>query len=203
MGASPLVPPIPGIENPNVIEVIDAHTNRLDEIKGEIVILGGGLSGCDFALELAQRGNRVTIVEMADKLAAKCNWTSRSALLGQLKKNQVIQLTGCKVVAFEENIVIIERQSGNQEKLPMDIAIVALGTRSNQKAAQEICEKYANAVMIGDCKQVSQVGNGMHDAYQAVWMLEGDRTEKEKILKKRAKEEKFRLRLSSILMPNN
>ena len=61
-GALPHTPPINGMDNPRVIDVTQAH---IQGIKGEqVIVCGGGLSGCDTALELAMEGKQVTIVEM-------------------------------------------------------------------------------------------------------------------------------------------
>ena len=204
LGAEPIVPGIPGIDRDNVIEVVSAHTTRRDDVKGDrIVVLGGGLSGCEFALESAKKGKQAAVVEMTDKLASKCNFANRSALLGQMKKYGVRELTGTKVVAFTDEGVVVE-SAGGRETLPADTAIVALGTRGRKSAAEAIKARYPQAVIVGDCTgDVGLVGYAIHDAYEAVWLMDGDRAEKEKILKKRAKVEKQRLMISSHLMPNH
>ena len=64
-GASPIIPPIPGIDGKNVVTILDSHRDP-SLIKGEnIVVCGGGVSGCDGALEMAsEMGKKVTVVEM-------------------------------------------------------------------------------------------------------------------------------------------
>ena len=203
LGGSPIVPRIPGIDRDNVIEVVAAHTTRRSAVKGDVVILGGGLSGCDFALELAKENKKVTIVEMMDKLAAKCNWTSRSALMAELNRYGVKQLTNSKAVSFTDAGVVIETADGTQKTLPANTIIVALGTRGNQQAAQAIQARYPKAIPIGDCNTVGQVGNAVYSAYEAIWLLEGDHNKKQHILEKREKQKKFRLKISSILMPSH
>ena len=55
-GSKPIVPPIEGIELPNVVNVLDVHRDS-SVVKGEtVVICGGGMSGCEAALELAEKG---------------------------------------------------------------------------------------------------------------------------------------------------
>lgn len=203
IGGSPLVPKIPGIERENAIEVVDAHCSRKDAVKGEqIVVLGGGAAGCEFALEMAQKGKRATIVEMADSIASKCNQENRAALLLELERFHVRQLTGSKVVELTDAGVVIEKKSGEKEVLLADTAIIAFGTRPNLSAAQAIQARYPTAVLIGDCTgQVGLIGDAMHDAYEAIWLMEGDLEKKKKYLKKKSKEERMRLKLSSFLMP--
>ena len=202
LGASPIVPKIPGIKRDNVIEIIDAHLSRAGDVKGNnIVVLGGGLSGCEFALEMAKEGRNATVVEMTSELAVKCNVENRAALLLEMKRYGVKQLTNSKCVEFTDAGVVIEKQNGSRETLPADTAIVALGTRSNLAAAEAIKAKYPKAVLVGDSTgDVGLVGDAIHDAYEAVWLFDGDVAAKQKYLKKRAKEEKFRLKLSSMIM---
>ena len=204
LGADPIFPKIPGIDRNNVIEVQEAHTSRAQDIKGEkIVVLGGGFSGCEMALELAQEGKQVTLVEMTDKLAAKANPENGTALRLLLNQYKVIQRLKTKVVSFADDGVVVETNDGRQETIPADTAIVAFGTRPQSAAAQAIKERYPQAVIVGDCTgEVGLVGDAIHDAYEAVWLFDGDISKKKKYLKKRKSQEKFKLMLSSYIMPH-
>lgn len=204
LGASPIVPKIPGIDRENVIEVSQAHTTRKGDVKGEqIVVLGGGFAGCEFALEMAQEGKKAAVVEMTGTLAAKGNPENRAALQLLLDQYGVKQYVNSRAVAFDGQGVVIEHTDGRRETLPADTAIVALGTRSRKDAAEAIQTKYPNAWLIGDCKgQVALIGDAIHDAYRAVWLFEGDIQRKKAWLKKRERDAKFRKMLSSHIMPD-
>lgn len=84
-GADEIIPPINGINNENVISVIDAHMHK-GMIKGENVIMcGGGLSGIDSAIELAsEHGKNVTIIEMADSIAKDVLFINQASILQRL-----------------------------------------------------------------------------------------------------------------------
>ena len=203
LGATPIHPNIPGIKRENVIEIMDAHLSRKSDVKGDnIVVLGGGLSGCEYALEKAMEGKNATVVEMTGELAVRCNMENRKALHLLMKKYGVRQLVNTKCVGFNENGVVVESQDGTQQMLPADTAIVALGTKSNSAAAIAIKNRYPNAFLVGDCTgEVALVGDAMHDAYRAVWLMDGDRKEKEKYLKRRDRTSAARQKLASYLMP--
>lgn len=204
LGADPIFPKIPGIDRNHVIEVQEAHTSRAQDIKGEkIVVLGGGFSGCEMALELAQEGKQVTLVEMTDKLAAKANPENGTALRLLLNQYKVVQRLKTKVVSFADDGVVVETNDGRQETIPADTAIVAFGTRPLSAAAQAIKDRYPQAVIVGDCTgEVGLVGDAIHDAYEAVWLFDGDISKKKKYLKKRKTQEKYKLMLSSYIMPH-
>jgi len=167
-GADPIVPNIPGINGPNVIGAIDAHLQR-DAVKGEnVVITGGGLTGCDLALELSMEGKNVTIVEMQDKLAPDLFFINAASLFPMLEKYQVNQLTGYKVLSFEYNGLKVENKDGIQEFIEADTMITAFGMKQNVKAAQAICEKYHTKTrQIGDCVNVGKVGNAIRSGFFA------------------------------------
>lgn len=203
LGASAIHPNLPGIKRENVIEIMDAHLSRRDDVKGDnIVVLGGGLSGCEYALEKAMEGKNATVVEMTGELAVRCNMENRKALHLLMKKYGVRQMVNTKCVGFSDEGVVVEGPDGKQQTLPADTAIVALGTRGNSAAAVAIKNRYPNAFIVGDCTgEVGLVGDAMHDAYRAVWLMDGDRKEKLKYLKKRERVSATREKLASYLMP--
>ena len=90
-GANPLIPTIPGVENKNVTSAVDLHWSK--KRAGEnVLVAGGGLTGCDTALFLAQEGKKVTIVEMLPNVAFDLNPMSRPALLTCFQKTALASL---------------------------------------------------------------------------------------------------------------
>jgi len=168
IGASPLVPPIKGIDLPNVAEVTAAHADP-SLIKGDkIVITGGGMSGCDCALELAMAGKDVTIVEMLDGLGLKEIINNRIAMLEKLNTYGVKQLVKTKVVSITPEGVMVENENGTQ-LLEADTVISAFGMRSRRSEADAIFAKYPFARMVGDCVSVGQIGEAVRAGFFAGW----------------------------------
>lgn len=106
-GAVPANPQIPGIDGLNIINLIEVHKNK-ELLKGEnIVICGGGLSGCDSALELAtEYGKKVTIIEMSDSVAKDALFVNAASLIPMLYKSGVKIHTNSKVTSIDSNGVI-------------------------------------------------------------------------------------------------
>src|SRR5690625_5980379 len=93
------MPPIPGIDNDNVVGAIEAHIDK-ELVKGDnIVITGGGLTGCDLALELALEGKNVSIVELKGELAPGMLFIIAASLMSMLVYHDVIKLTGNNVIS--------------------------------------------------------------------------------------------------------
>ena len=69
---SPWVPPIEGIHGDNVV-IVNQYYLEKDKVQDEVVVLGGGLAGCEASIHLAREGKKVTVVEMRDELAPDAN----------------------------------------------------------------------------------------------------------------------------------
>lgn len=172
IGAKPLIPPIKGIDGEKVIEVIDAHLHRHSEIGNKVVVAGGGLSGCDCALELAMEGKDVSIVEMLDKVAANAMVINRVALLKKLAEFKVKLLTGTKILDFKNDGVLVESKDGSKQELKTDNVIVSFGTRPLNDLTDKICNKYPTAKAIGDCVSIGQVGETVRSGFYTAWALD-------------------------------
>jgi len=173
-GAVPARPQIPGIDSSNVIDLIEAHKNK-ELLKGEnVVICGGGLSGCDSALELAtEDGKKVTIIEMSDAVAKDALFANAASLTPMIYKAGVKIYTNSKVTAIDSQGVYIEKCNGTSEFIKADSVVNAFGMIKHNKLAEEIKEKYyAKTRAIGDCEKVGKVGTAVRMGFYAAITLE-------------------------------
>lgn len=170
-GSVPFVPDIPGKDRKNVVGVIDAHRNGVEG--NSIVICGGGMSGCDTALELAQQGKKVTIIEMMSECARDVMAVNKISILRLLKEHTVTMLTDSKVTAFTDDGVLIETKDGSRQTVTADTIITAFGQRPNTTLPDILRRKYAAKVtVIGDAEKVSKAGSAVHSGFYAAMALE-------------------------------
>ena len=66
VGSTPVIPPISGIEN--AVDALELYRN-LDKVGSKVIMIGGGLVGCETGLNLAAMGREVTVLEMLDRMA--------------------------------------------------------------------------------------------------------------------------------------
>ena len=66
-GSTPIVPPLPGIKGDNVV-VVNNYYLESHKVGDSVVVLGGGLAGCECAVHLQQAGKTVHLVEMRNTL---------------------------------------------------------------------------------------------------------------------------------------
>ncbi len=170
LGAVPHIPCINGIEGENVIEVCQAHLHP-ELIKGDkIVVAGGGVSGCECALELAMEGKDVTIVEMMDELCPTAILDNRNPLLFRLRDNHVKQQTSSKILEITKEGVVVENSNGIIT-ISADTVIAAFGMKPNNKSIDEICRKYPTTAVVGDCINVGQIGEAVRGGFFAAWSI--------------------------------
>ena len=145
-----LVPEIPGMEKAKVITAERALTDE-SRVGESVVVLGGGLVGCETADFLAERGRKVTVVEMLDKLVPGMMTIPRRILLDKLTKRDVRGLTSVKGESVTEEGLVIVKENGEREMVEADTIILAMGSRSNQRLYDALKEKVPEIHLVGDC----------------------------------------------------
>ncbi len=127
-GASPLVPPIPGLKE--VGSLTSDTVWGLTELPRRLVVLGGGPIGCELAQSFARLGSEVTQVEMAPRLMVREDPEVSELVAASLRADGVNVLTGHQAVRVEvvdgEKRLIVGH--GNAElPIPFDQLLCAVG----------------------------------------------------------------------------
>jgi 2-enoate reductase len=171
-GSGPVIPKIEGLEK---IRFVDANTMLKEgTCTGEkIVVLGGGLVGCEAALHLAGGGKDVTIVELLDGilLTVEHCMNNDMALRRLIVESGLKLKTGSRLMKAEENNVVIEKD-GKTESLPCDTLVIAVGYHSNRNLEQALTGKIAKVFTIGDNAKPAKVINAVSQAYHTIRLLE-------------------------------
>lgn len=166
-GSEPLVPNIRGI-NDDVILVTDLH-EKINEVKENILIVGGGLSGSEVAVFLSNKNKNVTIVEMRDELAVDCNIRHRPLLLQKLEDNNINVLTKHKCVEIKENAVVCINENNEEVNISVDTVILALGQKSRRDVAMKLLDCAPEVKIIGDSIRPSNIGTAIYQGYHAAY----------------------------------
>lgn len=131
-GAQPFVPPIPGIEDINILT--SDNLWQLQEQPKRLVVLGGGPIGCELAQTFARLGSHVSQVEMLPRLMPREDTDAAEHVARSLRDSGVDVLTGHQAVRFEkqngENVLYLDRD-GESVSLAFDAVLVAVGRRAN------------------------------------------------------------------------
>lgn len=167
-GSLPLVPNIPGIDNPKVVEVFDTHKNGLPKGK-KVVICGGGLSAIDTAMEHALDGDReFTIIEMRDKIGADVNMLNAYSIDRMVPEYGIKTMVNTTVVGIVDEGVEVQNTDGSRSVVPADVIVAAFGRKKNLDLANEIRAKYpTKTTVVGDCQKPAKCGDAIRDGFYA------------------------------------
>jgi len=143
-GASPVVPPITGInlqgihilksvpDADEIITLISASVSK------KAVIVGAGLIGMEMAEALVARGLEVTIVEALERVLPAVLDAEIADLVASHMKNKGVTLKlGQKIVAFEGGNGRVQRAVTDKESIEGDVVIFSIGVRPNSKLAKD------------------------------------------------------------------
>lgn len=166
VGARPVKPPIKGITRENVIDFYQAIDNP-DCIGQDVVIIGGGTIGAEIGLELAElEAKNVTIVELADQLAAQGNMLYRIALRQKLDAvNTLTQMleTVCKEIT--DTGVLVATRDGVEQFIKADTIIIATGVTADRTGAESFYGITPDTFTIGDCEKPRKIMEAVFEGY--------------------------------------
>jgi 2-enoate reductase len=170
IGSSPLLPPIPGLEH--ALPAMKAYEPNVD-VGERVVILGGGLVGCETAVHLAKQGKHVTIVEMRQELAPDAYRLHKHKLRQLIASDERIDvLLGARCLSAGQGSVTIEQDQA-ERSLTADTAVAALGMRANDTTELEQLAEEANvrAFVIGDCKRARKIYDAIEEGFLTAMAL--------------------------------
>lgn len=165
VGSEPLVPPIKGLDGENVTIVNNYYLEK-EKVTDRVVVLGGGLAGCECAIHLGMEGKEVHLVEMRDELAPDANVRQRPLLLKEVDQYASVH-TGYRGLEVTAEGVLCETKEKEQVLVPGTSAICALGQRSRSKVADALRDGAPYVRIIGDAHRVSTITNAVYEGYHA------------------------------------
>lgn len=166
-GARPIRPEITGLDRPEVLDVLDLHRAALGT---RVVVIGGGTSGADAALDLADRGHRVSLVEAGDEVAPGAPPVGRAALLTGLAERGVPVLTGTLVHAIDD-VGVHGHGPDGVVTLPADSVVLAVGVLPSRELAGGGVLEDPRVHLVGDCLVPGTLGDAVRAGFDVGRLL--------------------------------
>lgn len=161
MGAKPAKPPIKGIER--CIEAEELYPTP-EKAGKKLVILGGGLVGCELAIFMAGLGREVTVLEMAPAPNFGWNILQGQSIGIEFEKLGIELCLNTRVTAVNDGEVIAER-GGEELHYPADTVVSALGMVPLRDEASALALCAEEFYQIGDCLDVKNIYSATNAAY--------------------------------------
>lgn len=165
LGSDPILPPLPGIHGDNVV-VVNNYYRETERVGDTVVVLGGGLAGCECAVHLAQEGKTVHLVEMRDTLAPDCNIRHRPILMEKIDQLVSVHLGHSGLRVTEDGLVCSDPE-GQEVLIPGKTVICAVGQRSNRADAEALRFSAPFVREVGDCIRPANITKAMYEGYHA------------------------------------
>lgn len=165
MGSAPVMPPIPGIEKS--MSSIQALSQDA-EIGDKVVVIGGGLVGCELAVEYGMEGKDVTVVEALPKIlsaGAPVPFMNKMCLEEMIQHYHIRVKAGSRVCRITDAGAVVS-MDGKEEELAADTVIMAIGFRPLASIAEELRGCGMDVYEIGDGRKVGSVMTAVWDAYE-------------------------------------
>ena len=162
IGGEPIIPRFSASGTDKVLPVGEVE-GRIDGVGKRVIIAGGGLTGLEAALELAQAGRDVTVVDMIPASALGRGGTPQTVmgLLYLLREQGVRFLCEKRIVDVAADGMIVEdlqpadgAAESVREVLPYDTAVVSFGIRTDPAAVEAFKGLVPETYIIGDCSPV-------------------------------------------------
>lgn len=170
IGSQPIMPRISGYDHPKCVSGVDALSGSVP-LGDNIVVVGGGLVGCEIAIDFAKEGKNVTIVEAAPEVlaaSAKVDITISMMVKDMLEDEHVNIMAGYKIEGVNDRGAVVKpAEGGNDIQLEADNVIMSIGMRPLEDTlSAELMGEGIEVYKTGDCAKVGTVYTVVHGAFE-------------------------------------
>ena len=137
----------------------------------KVMILGGGLVGCETAEFIASQGKEVTIVEMLEDVALELDARVRLFMIPRLKELKVNIMSGTKVKNFKNDGTVQVVTSAGYDKYigPFTDVVIAVGMRSVRELICDLEQEKIPYTSIGDCTRPGKIFDAVRQGNEAAY----------------------------------
>jgi 2,4-dienoyl-CoA reductase-like NADH-dependent reductase (Old Yellow Enzyme family)/thioredoxin reductase len=170
-GATPLILPIPGINDSGVIHAVELLDGK-QACGKKVLVVGGGMVGCETAALLGEHGNEVTVIELRDQVGADVISEHRKFLMKDFEDYNIETVTGAKVSSFFEGGVTYTLSDGSEGKLEgFDSVVLAMGARAYDPLSEEVRKAVEETYVIGDALRARRALDATLEAMTAAMKI--------------------------------
>jgi NAD(H)-dependent 7beta-hydroxy-3-oxo-delta4-cholenoic acid oxidoreductase len=177
-GGEPLVPDIPGVDGPRVTTFQKVLAGEVPIMPGNVLIIGGGMAGCETADFMFQQGDHpligktsVTIIEMLDKVATDMSPEGRVVLLERIRRKGIEIMLRTEVKEFLDDGVVIERDGREETIRGVERIVLCMGIEPADELAAKIEGEVPEVHVIGDAKQPRNLYQAIREGREAAMAI--------------------------------
>jgi 2,4-dienoyl-CoA reductase-like NADH-dependent reductase (Old Yellow Enzyme family)/thioredoxin reductase len=164
--ALPVVPPIAGMDKISPVFAVDVITG-VAQTGEKVAVIGGGEVGCETAELLADRGKKVTVIEMLPQALASSVPLRKAKLLGRLRQKGVVIManTTCEDVSPEG--LNVRGKDGQRQAVPADTIVIATGSKPDKSLYDALQGKVTGLYLVGDAVAPRSILEAVEEGFKA------------------------------------
>ena len=171
-GAAPIIPPLPGINKPNVYTAEDVVAGKAAPT-GKVAVIGSGMTGLETAEMLGDRGANVMLIEMQETAGPGIYNVILNDIMGRIKKQNTQIFTGHKLLEVTENGVRLAK-TGTEDLIDLecDHVVLALGVCPRANIVEGYEKLFDKVSVIGDAGKTGRIAEAMKEGYAKAYAFE-------------------------------
>lgn len=153
----------PGADAERVVHALEAQPAG-----GQVAVVGGGFTGTETALRLADAGSAVTLIEAGPQILSGDVFTDQMVYPARLKSAGVRVLTQTKALEVADGSVLVTSRDGSSEQLSANSIVVAVGYDPDTSLADELRRRgHGEVIVVGDASRPGKVLDALHGGFSA------------------------------------
>ncbi|MDD4995368.1 MAG: FAD-dependent oxidoreductase [Patescibacteria group bacterium] len=181
-GSECALPPIPGVNLPNVMSPRDVLSGQV-RVGNSVIVAGGGCVGAEVAEYLVERGHKVKIVEMREAIVSDLGFADGVQLRARLEKLGVEIFTKTKILEIKKDGIVIEREGlparlaeavakragrqGKRDEIGGESLVLCLGSKSVNDLEKLLVGAASEIVVVGDAVEPRRILEAVYEGYAA------------------------------------
>ncbi|MBW2431950.1 MAG: FAD-dependent oxidoreductase [Deltaproteobacteria bacterium] len=162
-GSQPALPPVDGINNAIVMTYEDVLNGAPPSFR-QAVVIGGGATGLELALYLAENDCHVSVVEMLAKIGRGLESMTKKILLGRLKEHRVSIWNETQLVRIESKGAVVSTGDKREMLIEAEKVILATGNRPQNDLYQKVNSLGYETHLIGDCLETRSAKEAIYES---------------------------------------
>lgn len=170
-GAHPLVLPIPGIKDSGVIHAVELLDGKA-ACGQKVLVVGGGMVGCETADFLGELGYDVTVIELREEIGADVISEHRKFLMKNFDEYKIKSVTGAGVSRFFEDGVAYELKDKTKHEIRgFDSVVLAMGSRAYDPLSEKVKKSIKETYVIGDAVKARRALDATTEALEVAMKI--------------------------------
>lgn len=160
-------------EKENVVTVTDVLNGSVKIKNKEVCVIGSGMTGLETSELLCEHGNKVSIIEMADKIAPGAWFQHLDDALPKLEKANTKFYTSTKLSEITDSgISVIDLKTNKSFSIKCDLVVLSMGVKSDNALYEDIKDSFKNVYNIGDSDKIGRIYNATESAFNVVMKID-------------------------------